>query len=336
MEDAMNVVSTKFLVSRITNQIYCWWSYTLSLLGIVKMKHLPTFISVEPTNICQLRCPECPVSTRMRDAKDANFLSLNLFQNILTQVQATVHTMQFFFQGEPLLNSQLPKMIELAHETGMYTIVSTNAQRLNQQTAFALVKSGLNRIIVSIDGFSEESYAAYRVGGNLQRALESLHFLQEAKTHFHSKIRIELQVLRLRTNEHEWQWIQRHYKKLGATHLVFKTAQLYSYKFGHPLMPSNPRYSRYKKSTDGTYHLHRTYFQRNWFNTPCYRLWSGGVITARGELLPCCYDKNSTFSFGSILQHPIKQLWHSPEAYNFRLRTLHHQNSISICKECNQ
>jgi MoaA/NifB/PqqE/SkfB family radical SAM enzyme len=60
--------------------------------------------------------------------------------------------MQFYFQGEPLLNTHLPEMISLAHQTGLYTIVSTNAQALTQEMAEALVKSGLNRIIVSIDG----------------------------------------------------------------------------------------------------------------------------------------------------------------------------------------
>ena len=144
-------------------------------------------------------------------------------------------------------------MVARAHQVGIYTIVSTNAQTISKELANALVKSGLSRIIVSIDGFSEETYTAYRVGGSLQKALEGLQFMRHAKETHHSAIRIELQVLRLRTNEHEWEWIRRNYKRLGATHLVFKTAQLYDYEHGNPLMPSNERYSRYKKGADGKY-----------------------------------------------------------------------------------
>ena len=154
----MNVVSTKFLISRITNQLRCWWSYALSLFGIVRVRHLPTFISIEPANICQLHCPECPVGMRKYTVDDTHYLSIELFEKILSDVQATTHTMQFYFQGEPLLNKHLPQMIARAHHVGIYTIVSTNAQALTQDIANALVKSGLNRIIVSIDGFSEDSY----------------------------------------------------------------------------------------------------------------------------------------------------------------------------------
>ena len=334
----MNVVSTRFLVSRITNQLRCWWSYVLSIFGVVRVHHMPTFVSIEPANICQLRCPECPVGMRQYTPNDTHYMSLGVFQHILTQVQNTAHTMQFYFQGEPLLNTHLPEMISLAHQTGLYTIVSTNAQALTQEMAEALVKSGLNRIIVSIDGFSEESYTAYRVGGDLHKALQGLQYLRQAKDTLRSSIRIELQVLRLYTNEHEWQWIQHNYKKLGATHLVFKTAQLYDYKNGHPLMPTNERYSRYKKITDGTY-VHKKNFELRILNfelfSPCFRLWSGCVITTIGEILPCCYDKGHYYSFGNILSWSLRDIFHSKKAYAFRQHVLKSQKSRpKMCNNC--
>ena len=301
------------------------------------MRHLPTFVSIEPANYCQLRCPACPVGQRSHSntPHKAQNMTWDTYLRILTQLQSTAHTIQFYFQGEPLLNPLLPKMIARAHEAGLFTIVSTNAQALTHTMAQELVKSGLNRIIVSIDGFSEESYAAYRVGGSLHRALEGLQFLREAKAQYGSTIYIELQVLRLRTNEHEWQWIKRHYQQLGATHLVFKTAQLYDYQHGHPLMPTNQRYSRYHRQTDGTYQLHRpTPFTLRHNNTPCYRLWSGCVITTAGELLPCCYDKAGEHAFGSLLTQDIQQLWHNKNADDFRRQVLLSSHTVPICNEC--
>ena len=334
----MNVVSTKFLINRITNQLRCWWSYALSLFGIVRVCHLPTFISIEPANICQLHCPECPVGMRKYTVDDTHYLSLELFERILSEVQATTHTMQFYFQGEPLLNKHLPQMIARANHVGIYTIVSTNAQALTQDIANALVKSGLNRIIVSIDGFSEDSYTAYRVGGSLQKALEGLQFMREAKEVHRSSIRIELQVLRLRTNEHEWEWIRNNYRKLGATHLVFKTAQLYDYEHGNPLMPTNERYSRYKKTENGTYINKKNITTFSKFkipNYPCYRLWSGCVITTTGEVLPCCYDKGHHYSFGNIISQSLRNIFHSKQAKNFRLHVLKSQKSRpKICNNC--
>ena len=270
-------------------------------------------------------------------------LTMELFHRILDDVKEHAHTMQFYFQGEPLLNKQLPEMIAAAHQVGLYTIVSTNAQALTPEMANALVKSGLSRIIVSIDGFSEESYAAYRVRGSLHKALEGLQHLANAKAELHSRIRIELQVLRLRSNEHEWDWIKKNYKKLGATHLVFKTAQLYNFEHGHPLMPTDERYSRYKKIADGTYvhkssPLHSTpYTIHRAFGATCLRLWSGCVITTTGEVLPCCYDKDGQHALGNIAEQSLLDIFHSKRANALRHRVLHATVPIpEMCKNCNR
>ena len=299
-------------------------------MGVVRVRHLPTFVSIEPANYCQLRCPACPVGQRAANNTHhrAQNMSWDTYLRILTQVQATAHTIQFYFQGEPLLNPLLPKMIARAREAGLFTVVSTNAQALTRSMAHELVKSGLHRVIVSIDGFSEESYAAYRVGGDLHRALEGLQFLREAKAEYSSSICIELQVLRLRSNEHEWKWIMRHYKSLGATRLVFKTAQLYDYQHGHSLMPTDERYSRYKKGEDGIYHLTRPR------RRSCYRLWSGCVVTTNGEVLPCCYDKASEHAFGSLMEQNLEQVWHNKNADDFRRQVLQDSHAIPICREC--
>ena len=314
----------------------------LSLFGVVRVRHLPTFVSVEPANICQLRCPECPVGrgSGKRKGSDATYMSMEIFERVLQQVQATAHTMQFYFQGEPLLHSQLPTMIAKAHRVGLYTIVSTNAQALNSLMAQKLVQSGLNRIIVSIDGFSENSYSAYRIGGSLERALAGLRFLHEAKIRYNSSIRIELQVLRLRTNEHEWGWIRRNYKKLGASHLVFKTAQLYDYKHGNPLMPSDSRYSRYKKTSSGEYIPITQFKIQNskvlHSHIPCVRLWSGCVITTVGDVLPCCYDKECHHSFGNLVHQSMAEVFHGDIANALRYQVLHPQEEslLKMCRNC--
>ena len=274
--------------------------------------------------------------TSLLGGAGGGLLTMELFHRILDDVKEHAHTMQFYFQGEPLLNKQLPEMIAMAHQVGLYTIVSTNAQALSRSTAEALVKSGLSRIIVSIDGFSEESYAAYRVGGSLHKALEGLQHLANAKAELHSRIRIELQVLRLRSNEHEWDWIKKNYKKLGATHLVFKTAQLYNFEHGHPLMPTDERYARYKKGTDGKYLRHRSWLRRKWHVNPCLRLWSGCVISTTGEVLPCCYDKEHKYSLGNLVNQSLMGIFHSKKANALRAKVLKDRNHLpEMCKNCN-
>ena len=330
----MSVVLTR---SRVSNAIKCYASYALNRLGSALFRsrhtvhHMPLFISVEPAAVCQLRCPECPVGQlKIKNEKlkitNTPYMSPEVFRRVLAEVKETAWVMQFYFQGEPLLNKDLPQMIREAHDAGLYTIASTNAQAINEELAEALVTSGLDRIIVSMDGLTEESYNAYRIGGSLDKCKEALKWLHEAKIkNQKSKILIELQCLRLKTNEHEWADFKRQYNALGADRLAFKTAQLYDYADGHPLMPSNPKYSRYIKGADGRY-------RRRKLSKGCFRVWSGVVVTTNGEVLPCCYDKAHAHAYGNIMDTPLRELLCSEKANAFRQAAM--QETPQICQEC--
>ena len=331
-----NDALTRFLLHRAINLFKAEWHYALSHLGIVRFSHLPVFVSIEPAACCNLHCPECPVGNpSLREGATGykpRLMPMPLFERILQQVKPFVHTMQFFFQGEPTLHPDLPEMIRLARLEGIHTIVSTNANALTATMAEALVDAGLNRIIVSADGLSETSYRAYRQGGSLQKALEGLRYLREAKNRLRAHTHIELQCLRLKTNEHEWQLFKERYKTLGADSLTFKTAQLYDYRQGHPLMPSHPRHCRYRKGKDGIWHLHRPW----WRTKICHRLFTGCVIDTAGNVLPCCFDKNGRYPFGNLQQQPFADVWQSPSAKSFRNEALHHRAAIGICNNCTE
>lgn len=176
-----------------------------------------------------------------------------------------------------------------------------------------------------MDGLTQETYGAYRVGGSLETTKKALTYLRAAKERLHGRTTIELQCLRLKTNEDEWSAFKEQYKSLGADKLVFKTAQLYNYRDGHPLMPTQERYRRYTKGPDG--HFHRKHLRRG-----CLRVWSGCVITTSGEVLPCCYDKGHDYAYGNIMKTPIEELFSNPQALAFRRAALN--GRPNICQEC--
>ena len=328
----MSVVLTR---SRFINALRCYASYALNRLGSALFRtpytihrtpytvhHTPLFVSVEPSAVCQLRCPACPVGLAFGNKCAEVYMSMDLWERVLSQIKDSAWVVQFYFQGEPLLNKDLPLMIREAHDAGLYTIVSTNAQAMTPELAQALVAAGLDRIIISMDGLTQESYSAYRVGGSLDQCKAALRWLQEAKS---AGLTIELQVLRLRSNEHEWRAFRKEYKTLGADRLVFKTAQLYDYRHGHPLMPSEPRYRRYEQHADGL-----------WYRKPlgkgCFRVWSGVVIAANGDVLPCCYDKDHAHAYGNLRTASLRELFSGPAARTFRTQAL--LQTPQICQEC--
>ena len=325
--------------ARIANQLRCWMNYALSLFGIVHISHYPTFLTIEPSNICQLACPQCPVGIAKKHPKgDTGTSPRNPFPyyplSLLADCFRYAHTVQFYFQGEPLLNPRLPEMVHEAAQQGLYTIVSTNAQALDRAMAKRLVMSGLHRIIISMDGLSQSSYEAYRKGGSVEKARAAIRYLREEREIARRQRLIsgdypiiELQCLLLRSNEREQALMRKTYRLLGADRLTFKTAQFYDYHYGNPLMPTRDRDRRYEQCADGTYRMKRHPLRRLWHAltgiSPCYRLWAGCVLSTNGDVLPCCYDKSHQHPYGNIHTVPLTTLFRSKQADVFRRQVIH-------------
>jgi len=295
---------------------------------------MPTFVSIEPSAVCQLHCPQCPCGNKGRAISKEALMSMATYKKILKECRGWVHTFQFYFQGEPLLNSHLSEMIHLAHKAHIYTTCSTNAQALTPLLAKQLIQAGLDRIIVSIDGLSEESYQAYRQGGSLNQALKGLIYLRQAKDQLNGCTHIELQCLRLTSNEHEWALFQRSYHQMGADSLTLKSAQFYNYEHGNPLMPNNEHYRRYHQKEDGTFVPKNRL--RPMSDIPCKRIQKGCVITVNGDVLPCCFDKSAQYSMGNVLVSSLHEIWQGEKFNHFRKQIRHNRMDYAICRNCTE
>lgn len=305
-------------------------SYIFANIGIQSTrKRMPFFISVEISNHCNLHCPECPVGkNEISAAKRQNF-EISLYKTLIDQLKPTLAHIILYFQGEPFLNSKLSEFIQIAHDAKIYTSTSTNGQFLHKNNVNQIVSSGLDRIIVSIDGATQEVYEAYRVGGNLNKAIIGIKELVAAKKELKSATpSIEIQFLVLKTNEHQMEEMKRLAKSLGVDKLTFKTAQLYDFENGNDLMPTKNKYSRYKKSKDGKFRLKGNQPNR------CWRMWSGAVVNVNGEVVPCCFDKKSENSFGNINENSFAECWHSKKASDFREKIIQNRKQFEMCRNC--
>ena len=291
--------------------------------------HAPVFLSIEPVNVCNLHCPQCPTGMGMY-RRSKRFFDMEAFARVLKEVGENLLCVQFYFQGEPLLCPSLCDMIKMAKAYGLYTVVSTNAQLLDDVAA-KLVVSGLDKLIVSMDGISQEAYSSYRVGGDVTKVISGLRSVADwKKFHHQSTPCVELQWLVLRTNEAEMPIVRKQYKRLGANRLVFKTAQFYTVPKMDPLMPQSNRYNRYRCLLDGSWVLKRKLRNR------CWRLWSGAVIDVEGNVRSCCFDKAGAYVLGNIYHASFNQIWHGEQAQKFRARILRHRSAIDICQNCTE
>ncbi len=131
----------------------------------------PISISFEPTTSCNLRCPECPSGLRAF-TRPTGMLQKDFFRETIDQLYKDLYYLVFYFQGEPYLNPDFLEMVKYASSKGIYTATSTNAHYLTDEKARKTVESGLDRLIISIDGTTQEVYEQYRVGGKLHKVIE--------------------------------------------------------------------------------------------------------------------------------------------------------------------
>lgn len=328
--DALNFVS-KLTLKRLGNALLIFISYSYSkYTSLHVLRGMPISISFEPTTSCNLRCPECPSGLRSF-TRPTGMLATDLFKKSLDELAPTLTYLIFYFQGEPYLNPQFLEQVKYANNKKIYTATSTNAHYLTDEISKRTIESGLDRLIISIDGTTQETYEQYRIGGKLDKVIEGTKNLVNWKKKLKSKTpHIIFQFLVVKPNEHQINEVYKLAKELEVDEVKLKTAQIYDYKNGSELMPSIDKYSRYKRASNGEFEI-----KSNQDNS-CWKMWHSCVITWDGKVVPCCFDKDAHYQLGDISTTSFKSLWRSESYNNFRKTLLKSRSDIEMCKNCTE
>lgn len=289
----------------------------------------PFSISIEPTTSCNLRCPQCPSGLRSF-SRETGMLSTATNQRIIDQLSPSLAYITYYFQGEPYLNPDFLEMVNYANKKKIYTCTSTNAHYLSLENCERTIASGLSKLIISIDGTTQESYAKYRIGGKLDKVIEGTKNMLVAKQKSKSTHPwVIWQFIVFSHNEHELPDIKKLAVECGVDELQIKTAQIYDFMSGSELMPKNEEYSRYV--------LNGPSFRiKNKLLDHCWRMWQGCVFTWDGDLVPCCFDKDAKHKMGNIFTQSFEEIWKG-EVYNsFRQQLSRNRKNIDICTNCSE
>lgn len=258
-------------------------------------------------------------------------LQEDFFKELIDELAPHLTYLTFYFQGEPYLNPKFLDMVKYASSKNIYTATSTNAHYLTPENAKKTVEAGLDRLIISIDGTTQETYSNYRIGGQLSKVIQGAKNIVEAKKQLKSSTPyLIFQFLVTKANEHEIPDVQALGKSIGIDEVKLKTVQVYNYEEGNELIPTQQKYSRYKKNSNGQYEL------KNKMLNHCWRSWQGCVITWDGNIVPCCFDKDAQHPMGNVKEDSFESLWHSDKYNNFRKALLSSRKEIDICKNCTE
>jgi len=284
---------------------------------------MPAAVSFELTNHCNLKCPECASGSGLMK-RERGFMDPLLFEKTVVELRPYLYYISLYFQGEPMIHPDFFLFLNLSG--GTKTIVSTNGHFLTAEDSEKLALSGLYKLIVSLDGMDQNTYSQYRVKGDLGKVMEGIRNISAARHRLKSPLKLELQFLVSKHNEHQIKDAESFARKMKAQ-LKLKSMQVITVQDSWRWMPSAMEYARYEK-TGGKYAI------RNSMPSGCLRLWLNPVITWEGKVLPCCFDKDAEYIMGDLTKNSFRTIWNSNEYAEFRKRVMSGRKSVSICRNC--
>jgi radical SAM protein with 4Fe4S-binding SPASM domain len=294
-----------------------------SVAGKTYIKGMPVSVSTELTNHCNLKCPHCSSGSGQM-LRPRGFMDIDLFKKVMKELSPYLYNLNLYFQGEPMLHPQFFSF--LTNSSDIYTVVSTNGHFLSEEISEKIVNSGLNKLIVSLDGTDQETYSLYRVNGNVKSVMGGLKNVLYAKKKLNSPLKIELQFLVNSYNEHQIPLIQQLARNLKTT-LRLKSMQIIDKSEISTWLPSFDRFRRYRIK-DGVY------LPKNSLPDRCARLWFNPVITWDGKVVPCCFDKDAEYIMGDLTEDTFRDIWNGPKYRSFRKSILSGRHMIEICRNC--
>ncbi len=290
---------------------------------------MPLSYSIEPTNLCNLKCPECPSGLGIL-TRPLGLMNPSFYEELINEISVTGFYVQLFFQGEPFINKYLSQLIKYARERRMYVSISTNGHFINDKNVDKVLDNAPDKLIYSIDGLDKKTYRNYRIGGTFAQVDKSLRLLSRRKKERKLKYPfIELQFIVMKQNEHLMNKVIVYGKDAGVDKVVFKTMQISSYKNALHFMPQNKKYRRYELN-DGTFRI------TGKLKNHCFTLWKTSVITWDGRVVPCCFDKDAEFEFGRVNGRSFQSIWTSEKYNSFRQALMNNRSGINLCSNCTE
>lgn len=298
----------------------------------IVLEGYPYWMTIDPANSCNLECPLCPTGQR-RGSRAVSSIKMDLADRIIDELGEYLIHIDFCNWGEPLLNENIYRMIAKAKKYEIHTKLDTNFNIFDEEKAEALVNSGLDKIILSIDGASQETYSIYRKNGDFNRVIRNVKILVEKRKDLKKTCpRIEWQFLVFKHNEHEIDKAKKIARELCVDEINFTPPYAGSLDW---LTTLEPFRSKYYKVEDG-----RVEFKESARHTLCNWLWDAVTINSDGSLSPCCSVEDSEDDF--FKSYPagasFKTIWNSEKYREARKYVLSDaippEKAGNICLRC--
>jgi len=290
----------------------------------------PYSLIVEVSNTCNLKCPLCSMGQKKVLPRE-NLMSLKNYKLLIEPLKNYLFQVFLYNWGEPFLNKDLYEIIGYNTAMNIGTVLSSNLNIFVD--AEKLVKSGLEHLVISGDGISQQVYEKYRVSGKIDLVVDNLKRIIKVKRAARSKFPyIEWQCLVTKWNEFELDKIKKTALDLGVNEVRFCNINFYSAKNSTEAekewLPQNPLYRVFSSDSSP---------RRSKKRKPCFWLWRRSVINVNGGINPCClYDVPD---WENAFNEDFLSIWNNEkyvEARKLSLRNYKSKLPKLICNGCEE
>jgi radical SAM protein with 4Fe4S-binding SPASM domain len=303
----------------------------------------PSTLMVEPTNVCNLRCPACPTGAGILN-RPPRAMSFEEFKRILEQAldpPGYLRRVTLFNYGEPFLCKDLLRMVRAAADRGLETFTSTNGQFFgDEKVADEVIASGLTELLICLDGADQETISRYRKEANFDEILSGIRRVLAARKRARpggqagpaSPI-VELQFIVMRHNESQVERMRTIAADLGVDRFIVKTVGISPgmpdfERLAEELLPADLSESRYERRADGSFAL------KGRPRCGCEYVFSTLVVNSDGDVVPCCYDIHSEHVMGNLFRQPLAEIWLGEKFREFRRQACARRDAVPICRHC--
>lgn len=295
---------------------HLWNAYQGYKKGTEVCQYPPLRIWLEPTNYCNLRCPFCPQSSPR--PVERGYMGYELYQKIIREAKGNAYDINLCHRGESLFHKRIIDMIILAREAGLKTRLHTNATIMDEEMSRELLRSRLDLISFSFDGFEKETYERLRVNAHFEKTLNNI-----------------LNFLRLKQK-----------LRLKKPYTIFQTIDS-----GDEVSPGVQRdfirqfdrllldrlYIKLPHNWGGNIPEERVAAAKRKPYSPCTFCWYSMTILWDGTVLPCPQDYFAEIPLGSLLNSSLMEVWNGEAMVSLRRSFItRNYDHISPCKSCDR
>lgn len=316
--------------SKNKRKIYRFLDYKIKSLW----QELPRGIYVEPIAFCNLNCPLCNQHPSLFPRYKER-LNMDTYKKIIDAIRPYTYRVMLEYACEPLTHPDIFEMIKHANRCGLLTAMETNATLMNKEKTEALLESKLDTIVIGFDGFSQESYSKYRVGGDFQKTLRNIETLVREKKRRKLKTPcIKLQFLVTSFNEEEEPKAREYFKSIGVDKYTPRPINLNIHRRTDKLSFDDLK-SFLPKDLRKSYYMiedKKIKLRPNPQRPAKCHISDCPVITCRGDILFCCHDCFDSFHLGNVFKKDFIKIWNHPDYKNIRI--LARQRRHKLCQDC--